>query len=59
MTANRADLINEVVQQLQQTLQSVQQSHAGLIQANNQLAQAISKPKRVVRDEEGKIVGVQ
>lgn len=46
-----ADLMATVVEQLQQSLAGVQQSHA-------MLAQAISKPKQVVRDENGNIVGV-
>lgn len=50
------DLMTTVVQQLQQALagnsQQIAQSHA-------MLAQAMSKPKQVMRDDQGNITGVQ
>lgn len=54
-----ADLIGTVVQQLQATLGGIQQSHAGIVHAHQQLAQAVTKPKRVMRDESGNIAGIQ
>lgn len=53
-----ADLISTVVQQLQVTLGGIQQSHAGMMQANQQLAQAIAKPKQIIRDEQGNIAAI-
>lgn len=54
-----ADLMKDVITQLQQTLTGMQQSHQQVAQAHNNLAQAVSQPKRVMRDENGDIVGVQ
>ena len=51
-----ADLMLTVTQQLQQALQSNSQ---GIAQSHQALAQVLSKPKRVMRDENGNIVGVQ
>lgn len=50
-----ADLLTTVVTQLQQALASNTQ---GIAQSHQMLAQAMSKPKQVVRDEQGNIVGV-
>lgn len=50
-----ADLLTTVVTQLQQALASNTQ---GIAQSHQMLAQAMSKPKQVLRDEQGNIVGV-
>lgn len=50
-----ADLMTTVVTQLQQALVNNAQ---GIVQSHQMLAQAMNKPKQVVRDEQGNIVGV-
>lgn len=55
---NITDLITTVVQQMQATLAGMQQSHIGMMQAHQQLAQAIAKPKQIVRDEQGNIAAI-
>lgn len=54
-----ADLMQTVVGQLKETLGGIQQSHNNVIQSHQQLAQAFAKPKQVMRDENGSIVGIQ
>lgn len=51
-------LMQTVVEQLQNVLGGIQQSHQGMMQGQQQLAQAISKPKQIMRDEQGNIMGV-
>lgn len=53
------DLITTVVQQLQSTLAGMTDSHNKVIQSHQDLANAVSRPKKIIRDEQGNIVGVQ
>lgn len=46
-----ADLMSTVINQLKETLDGVTQAHV-------QLANAVSKPKQIIRDENGTIVGI-
>ena len=57
--ATIADLIGTVVTQLKQTLDGMQQGHQAIAQGQQQMAQAMSKPRQVMRDEQGNITGVQ
>lgn len=51
---NTKDLLNTVIQQLQSTFSGLQQ----LGDSHKQLADAVTRPKRILRDENGNIVGV-
>ena len=54
------DLMKTVIMQLDQTLKGFQQSNQNIVQSHQALAQAISKPKQVMRDPQtGDIVGIQ
>lgn len=53
-----ADLIGTVVNQLQQTLGGMQQSHQAVLQSHQNLVNAINRPKQVMRDGDGNITGV-
>lgn len=54
------DLMKNVIMQLDQTLRGMQQSNQSVMQSHQALAQAIAKPKQVMRDPQtGDIVGVQ
>lgn len=52
------DLMHTVIAQLQQTFQGIQQSNQNVIQSHQQLAQAMMRPRQVVRDEQGNISAV-
>lgn len=54
-----ADLVQTVVGQLQEALGGIQQSNAGVTQSHHALAQAMMRPRKVMRDEQGNIVGIQ
>jgi hypothetical protein len=55
---NLNDLMTTVISELRNTLQGIQQSHQGMMNAHQNLTQAIARPKQIMRDENGNIVGV-
>lgn len=50
--------VNNVMQALQQTFNGIQQSNQRVLQSHQNLAQVISQPKKVVRDENNRIVAL-
>lgn len=53
------DLLKTVQQQLQQTFSTIDQSNQNVIKSHQAMAQVMTQPKRVMRDEQGNIVGIQ
>lgn len=48
-----------LAQNLQATLGGIQNSHNGVIQSHNRLADAISKPKNIIRDKNHRMTSIQ
>lgn len=53
------DLMATVTKQLQQTFASIDQSNQTVIRSHQALAQQQMRPRQVMRDEQGNIVGIQ
>jgi hypothetical protein len=56
---NMQDLINVVAQQLQQALAGVSAQNQQIAQSHQVLTQAITRPKKVIYDDQGNVAGIQ